>query len=139
MRLPSPNTIVLAVLAIVGAVTAAGCGSSSDETTGASETTAPPASTSTTPEAPIGVRARSCGATGSSGEVRVTGVSCELGRSLVAGWHKDSDCAAPKGASRTSCRLGKFTCLGVVTDRGVGVSCAAPGRSVAFIGREPNS
>jgi hypothetical protein len=141
MRLPSPNTIVLAVLAVVVAVTAAGCGSSSDETTGASETTAPPASTSTTPgqEAPIGVRVRSCGATGSSGEIRVTGVSCELGRSLVAGWHKDSDCAAPKGASRTSCRLGKFTCLGVVTDRGVGVSCAAPGRSVAFVGREPNS
>jgi hypothetical protein len=135
-----PNTIALAALAIVVAMTAAGCGSS-DETTGASETTAPPASTSTTPgqEAPIGVRAKACGGNGSSGEVRVTGVSCELGRSLVAGWYKDGDCSAAEGASRTSCRLGRFICLGAVTDRGVAVTCAAPGRSVAFIGREPSS
>ena len=142
MRIPGPNTMVLALLAIAVAVAAAGCGSSSDETTGASETTAPPASTSTstTPEqeAPIGARAKSCEAGGLSGEVRVTGVSCELGRSLVAGWYKDSACSSPKGASRTSCRLGKFTCLGAVTDRGVAVACAAPGRSVAFLGREPS-
>jgi hypothetical protein len=138
MRLPGPNTIALAALAVVVAMAAAGCGSS-DETTGASETTAPPASTSTTPgqEAPIGVRARGCDATGPSGEIRVTGVSCELGRSLVAGWHKNGDCSAPEGASRTSCRLGRFICLGAVTDRGVAVTCAAPGRSVAFIGRRP--
>ena len=134
-----PNTIMLAVLAIAIAMAAAGCGSSSDETTGAGETTASPASTPTTgQEAPVGVRARSCDGAGSSGELRATGVSCELGRSLVAGWYKDRDCSAPKGASRTSCRLGKFTCLGAVTDRGVAVTCAAPGRSVAFIGREPS-
>jgi hypothetical protein len=140
MRFPGPNTTALAALAIVAAMAAAGCGSSSDETTGASETTAPPASTSTTPgqEAPIGVRARGCGGTGSSGEVRVTGVSCELGRSLVAGWYKNGKCSAPEGASRTSCRLGRFICLGAVTDRGVAVTCAAPGRSVAFIGRRPS-
>ena len=140
MRIAWPIAIVSAVLAIAVAVTAAGCGSSSDETTGASETTAPPpASTSTTPaqEAPVGVRAKSC-STGSSGEVRVTGVSCELGRSLVAGWYKNNACSAPQGASRLSCRLGKFICLGAVTDRGVAVTCAAPGRSVAFIGREPS-
>jgi len=137
MRIPMQTTFVLAVLAI--AVTTAGCGSS-DETTGASETTAPPASTSTTPgqEAPLGVRAKACDGTGSSGEVRVTGVSCELGRSLVAGWYKNGKCSAPEGASRTSCRLGRFICLGAVTDRGVAVTCAAPGRSVAFIGRRPS-
>ena len=132
--------IALAGLAIAVAVTAAGCGSSSDETTGANATTAPPASTSTTPaqEAPVGVRAKSCDSTGSSGEVRVTNVSCELGRSLAVGWYKDNACSGPKGASRTSCRLGKFICLGAVTDRGVAVTCVAPGRSVAFIGREPS-
>jgi len=136
MRLLRPNKIALAALAIVVAMAAAGCGSSSDETTGASETTAP---TSTTPgqEAPVGVRARSCDVTGSSGEVRVTGVSCELGRSLVAAWHKNTGCSAPEGASRMSCRVGGFICLGAVTDRGVAVTCAAPGRSVAFIGRKP--
>jgi hypothetical protein len=73
-----------------------------------------------------------------SGEVRVTGVSCELGRSLVAGWYKDDACSAPQGASRFSCRLGKFICLSAVTDRGVAVTCATPGRSVAFIGRDPS-
>ena len=87
---------------------------------------------------PIGVRAKSCEGAGSSDEVRVTGVSCELGRSLVSGWYKDRDCSAPEGASRTSCRLGRFTCLGAVTDRGVAVTCATPGRSVAFIDRKPS-
>ena len=140
MRTLRPTTIALAVLAIAVATTAAaGCGSSSEETTGASGTTAPPASTSTTPpqEAPVGVRARNCGGLGSGGQVRVTGASCALGRSLVAGWYKDSACSGSKGASRTSCRLGEFSCLGAVTDRGVAVTCAAPGRSVAFIGRKP--
>ena len=135
-----PNTIAFAALAIVVVMAAVGCGSSSDETTGASETAAPHASTSTTPgqEAPIGVRAKACDGTGSNSEVRVAGVSCELGRSLAAGWYKDSDCSAPEGASRTSCRLGRFVCLGAVTDRGVAVTCAAPGRSVAFVGQQPN-
>jgi hypothetical protein len=137
MRLTGSKTIVLAALAIVVAMAAAGCGSSSEETTGASEMAAPPASTSTTPgqEAPIGVRAKSCDGAGASSEVRVTGVSCDLGRTLVAGWYKNDDCSAPGSASRTSCRLGKFICLGAVTDHGVAVTCAAPGRSVAFIGR----
>jgi hypothetical protein len=139
MRIPGPNTIVLAALAIVVTMATAGCGSSS-ETTGASETAAPPASTSTPPgqEAPIGVRARRCDGAGSSGEVRVTGVSCDLGRTLVAGWHKNENCSAPGSASRTSCRLGRFICLGAVTDGGVAVTCAAPGRSVAFVGRKPS-
>jgi hypothetical protein len=142
MRHLTANPIVLAALAIAISSTAAGCGSSSEETTGAGVTTAaPPASTSTTPgqEAPVGVRAKSCNGTGSGGEVRVTGVSCELGRSLVAGWYKDGSCSGPKGASRTSCALGRFTCLGAVTARGIAVTCAAPGRSVAFIGRRPSS
>lgn len=132
--------IALAGLAIAVAAGGAGCGSSSDETTGAGETTAAPASTSTTPaqEAPVGVRARSCDGGASSGEVRVTGVSCELGASLAAGWHRNDACSAPKNASRMFCRLGKFVCLGAVTDRGVAVTCAAPGRSVAFIAREPS-
>ncbi len=132
--------IALAALAIVVAMAAAGCGSSANETTGASETAAPPASTSTTPgqEAPVGVRATSCNATTSSGEVRVTGVSCEVGRSLVSGWYKDGDCSGTEGASRMHCRLGRFVCLGAATDRGIAVTCAAPGRSVAFIGRKPS-
>jgi hypothetical protein len=125
-------TILLLALAL--AVAAAGCGSSSDETTGTTSTTLEKKQ-----EAPVSVRADRCGEGATAGgEVRVTGVSCELGRSLVAGWYKDGACSAPQGASRTSCRLGEFICLGAVTDRGVAVTCAAPGRSVAFIGREPS-
>src|SRR3954451_2239794 len=110
MRRLCSYMIVLATLAVVVAMAAAGCGSSSEETTGASETTAPRASTSTTPgqEAPVGARAKGCGGGGSTGQVRVTGGSCELGRSLVAGWYRNSACSNSKDASRMSCRLGKF-------------------------------
>lgn len=122
-------TILLAVLAL--AVAAAGCGSSSDETTGTTS-----AAQEKIQEAPVGVRADRCGEGATAGgEVRVTGASCKLGRELVAGWHKDSACSAPEGASRTSCRLGEFTCLGAVTDRGVAVTCAAPGRSISFLAK----
>jgi hypothetical protein len=128
----SPIAILLAVLAL--AVAIAGCGSSSDETSGEQ-----PASTSTSPdrqEAPVGVRAERCGGSSTQGgEIRVTGVSCKLGGELVAGWYKNSACSSPKGASRTSCKLGEFTCLGAVTDRGLAVTCAGPGRSVAFVAR----
>ena len=119
---------------VAAALLAAGCGSS-DET---SETKPanPPASTSPSPEAPQGARAERCGEGATSGgEIRVTGVSCELGRELVAGWHKNRACASPPGASRTSCKLGRFSCLGAVAARGIAVTCAGPGRSVAFIGK----
>jgi hypothetical protein len=133
----NPIAILLAVLAL--AATVAGCGSSADETSSTTPAGEPPASTSTTPggqEAPVGVRAKNCMVGQSSGGLlRVTGVSCELGRSIVAGWYKDSACANPQGASRTSCKLGAFTCLGAVADRGVAVTCAGPGRSVSFIGQ----
>lgn len=132
-----PIVILLAIFAL--AAIAAGCGSSSDETSGTSATSEPPAATSTTPsgqEAPVGVRAKSCAIGRASGGVlRVTGVSCELGRSVVAGWYKDSACSIPQGASRTACKLGEFGCLGTTTGRGVAVNCAGPGRSISFIGR----
>jgi hypothetical protein len=138
MRAPKPTRIALAALAVAALIAATGCGSSSDETTGAGETTGanPPASTSTTPaqEAPAGVRSKSCRGGGSS-EIRVTGAPCGLGRLLVAAWYKNGACASPPGASRTSCRLGIFTCLGAATDRGLAVSCAGPGRSVSFIAK----
>jgi hypothetical protein len=128
-------TIPIALLACL-ALPLAGCGSSS-EGTGTTPTSEPPASTSTAPgqEAPAGASTTTCAGGTSSGEIYVTGISCKLGRELVAGWYKDSACPPAKGASRTSCKLGKFTCLGAVTDRGVAVSCARPGRSVAFTGR----
>jgi hypothetical protein len=137
MRNPGAIRSVLAVLAAAAAIAAAGCGSSADET---AETTpaAPAATTSTTPggqQAPRGVRATPCDGGSNSAEIRVTGVSCKLGRDLVAGWYEDSACSSPAGASRTSCRVGRFTCLGASADRGIAVTCAGPGRSVSFIGK----
>ncbi len=135
MRSLRPTLALLAVLAI--AALAAGCGSSAEETSGTSGAESP-ASTSTAPdrEAPVGVRAMPCGeGTASGGEVRTVGVSCQLGRELVAGWYKDDSCSSPPGASRTSCRLGAFTCLGVAAGRGIAVTCVRPGRSVSFIAK----
>jgi len=65
----------------------------------------------------------------------VTGVSCAVGRMLVAGWHENDACSSPPGVSRASCRLGGFICLGAVTDRGLAVTCAGPNRSVAFLAK----
>jgi hypothetical protein len=138
MRIPGALKTALALLALAVVATAmlAGCGSSSDET---GESGEPPASTSGAPggqEAPIGSRAKVC--TDSSvtdGEVRVTGVPCGLGRLLVAGWYKNSECSSPAGASRTSCKLGSFTCLALNAGRGLAVTCAGPSRSVVFIAK----
>jgi hypothetical protein len=130
MRILGPILAVLVIALAVG-----GCGSSSDETTGSN----PPANSSTAPtgqEAPAGARANVCkGSAASGGEVRVTGVSCEMARLVTAGWFKNGTCAGAPGASRTSCRLGAFTCLGAATDRGIAVTCAAPGRSIAFVAK----
>jgi hypothetical protein len=126
----------LLTVAAIAAV-AAGCGASSDGTEG-TQSTAPSAS-STAPgaaEAPVGVRAKTCMA-GEGAELRVTGVSCAFGRTVFAGWHKDSECFEPRGASRTSCKLGAFTCLGAVTDRGIAATCATAGRSIAFVAKAP--
>ncbi len=117
--------ILVALFALFALGVVAGCGSSSEET-GAT-------ATSQSQEAPAGVRAKACES--SEGEIRVTGVPCGFGRLIVAGWHKDNSCSAPAGASRTSCRLGKFTCQGASTDQGIAVTCAGVGRSISFIAK----
>jgi len=87
-------------------------------------------------EAPVGVRAEVCeiGEAG-NGEVRVSGIPCDFGRLVVIGWNMNEACDAPADASRTSCKLGGFTCLGARTGRGLAVTCAARGRSVAFLAK----
>ncbi|HET7416466.1 MAG TPA: hypothetical protein VFJ61_02410 [Solirubrobacterales bacterium] len=47
-------------------------------------------------------------------------------------WERASACEHPPGASRWGCSVGSYRCQGVVTDRGWSISCAKPGRSVAF-------
>jgi hypothetical protein len=75
---------------------------------------------------------------GSSGETATTSRSIDGGSSaqeVRSAWERAPDCKHPSGASRWGCSVGPFRCQGVVTDRGWSISCAKPGRSVAFIVR----
>ena len=47
-------------------------------------------------------------------------------------WERTPSCEHPAGASRWGCSVGSYRCQGVVTDRGWSISCAKPGKSVAF-------
>jgi hypothetical protein len=49
-----------------------------------------------------------------------------------AAWAADPGCGRPQGASRWGCSVGGYRCQAVVVDRGWSVSCAKPGRSIAF-------
>ncbi|HEV2790235.1 MAG TPA: hypothetical protein VGV69_02925 [Solirubrobacterales bacterium] len=121
MRLAAP-LLIAAVLALL-----AGCGdSSSDETSsGASE-----ASTST---APAGASARAC-PVGDPEVValRATGAGCAEAREVMSGWRRARECAPQGGASRAGCSLRSYRCQATATGRGWSVSCAKPGRSIAF-------
>jgi len=133
MRLAIP--IATAVLA---ALLLAGCGGSSSSSTGGSTQTgtgAPPqASGAGAPSAPIGASARSCdtGAVDAT-ELRAAGIPCGQARQVMYGWQREPSCAPPPGASRSSCLTRSYRCLGARTDRGLAVSCARPGESVAFV------
>ena len=127
MRFVLPLAIVALALALLS-----GCGSSGDGgDSGSSTATAPRAGGQ---QAPAGASAHECadGADGATA-LRATGVSCEQAKALVTAWAEDRGCAPGDGASRSSCRLeGDYDCLAAMTDRGLAVSCARPGHSVAF-------
>jgi hypothetical protein len=126
MRLARP-TVVMVVFA---ATLAAGCGSSGDS----SPSTGNPSPSTVT--APPGAAARSCeGVAAGAGELRVTGVGCDVGRGVVAAWVNEGACSHPASASRHTCTAGGYRCHGARTDRGVAVSCARPGHSIAFVAR----
>jgi len=55
-----------------------------------------------------------------------------LTREVRAAWERNPRCKRPPGASRWGCSVGSYRCQGVVTGRGLSISCAKPGRSVAF-------
>jgi hypothetical protein len=51
------------------------------------------------------------------------------------GWQRRRSCATPADASRGSCLARSYRCLSTRTDRGIAVSCARAGRSIAFVVR----
>jgi len=121
----------LSILAACLALTAAfaGCGASDESE---------PTATATTPPAPPGASARDCGDTTVAGtqDLQVTGIGCDVGRGVVAVWARKPGCAPATGASRSSCSVyDEYRCLAAATERGVTVSCARPGGSLAFLAR----
>ena len=123
MRLASAIVIV-ALAALLG-----GCGSSS-ESSGSGSTTAPKASGS---GAPAGASAQACvlNVAGASG-LRVTGVACGTGQKTAIAWQREASCRPAAGGSQAGCAVGAYRCVATATDRGLAVSCARPGRSIAF-------
>lgn len=68
----------------------------------------------------------------SSEETTTTAPTRSVEQRVRAGFLANPDCKPPEGASRWGCSVGSYRCQGVVTDRGWSVSCAKPGRSIAF-------
>jgi hypothetical protein len=125
---------LLSPLGLLGAVLAiamAGCGSSGQGSTGS--TGAGPV----TSHAPAGAAVSTCkvGGVAGVGKARVAGGDCPFARGVVAAWDDDKACGAPAGSSHASCSIGGLRCLGTATERGLAVSCAAPGRSISFLAR----
>jgi len=126
-RHPLSLLLVLAVAAV--ALTTGGCGSSDDGSEGTTT-----GGGGTTSRAPAGASAQNCSATVDEvADLSVTGVDCEEGRDVAALWTAQRSCRTPSGASRVSCSVGNYRCLGASTDRGLAVSCARPGRSISFV------
>jgi hypothetical protein len=63
----------------------------------------------------------------------VTGVSCAKARAVVVSWAHDDGCAGSQGISHIACTVHSYRCIATRTERGLSVSCAGPGRSIAFI------
>jgi hypothetical protein len=133
MRIAGP--LLCAVLAVA---LLAGCGGSSSSNS--SDTTQPatrqspgPASTST---APAGASAQACDTYAvDASALRATGIACGEARQVMFGWQRSDNCSPAAGASRNSCSIRGYRCLGATTDRGVAVSCATEGRSISFIAK----
>jgi hypothetical protein len=127
MRLAVPLAIVALTLALLS-----GCGSSDGDSDSASVPQPTPKASGS--PAPAGAAAHSCAVkAGSASGLRATGIPCERAKRLAAAWVRNKGCAPADGASRSSCKLeGDYDCLTAVTDRGLAVSCARPGSSVAF-------
>jgi hypothetical protein len=122
--------IHFAIVALAAALLA-GCGSSSDGGSDAASSTAAPKAGGS--GAPAGASAQACAlnVSGASG-LRVTGVSCGAGQKTTIAWQRDTSCKPAGGGSQAGCTVGAYRCIATTTDRGLAVSCARPGRSIAF-------
>ena len=124
--------VPIAIVALAAAL-AGGCGGSTpgnDSTAGPGA--APPGGAAT---APAGASAQSCDDVAGAESLRVTGLSCAAARPIVVAWTDDDGCVGSQGISHIACTVGSYRCIATRTERGLSVSCAGPGRSIAFISR----
>ena len=130
MKLAVPITI-----AVLAATAMTGCGgsSSSSESTANRSMAAPQGGAA---RAPAGASAQICDTRAVDAEaLRATAVSCDDARRVLFAWQRASACAGSRGASHSACTVRSYRCIGSRTDRGLAVSCAGPGRSIAFIAK----
>ncbi|HSS32507.1 MAG TPA: hypothetical protein VLL27_04425 [Solirubrobacterales bacterium] len=124
MRLAVPIAIMALGAALLG-----GCGGSSQ-----SDSTAAPQGGATT--APAGASAQSCKVRVAGVEaLRATGVSCGDAKGVILAWQRSDGCVGSQGISHVACSIRSYRCIATRTDRGLSVSCARPGRSLAFISK----
>jgi hypothetical protein len=119
-----PIRLVAILVAVALAAILAGCGDSSspDQSTGS--------------KAPAGASATSCDTHATEVEsLRATEISCDQARQVMYGWQREPTCAVPAGASRGSCLTRSYRCQAVRAGRGLAVSCAREGQSIAFLAK----
>jgi hypothetical protein len=127
MRLAVPISIIALAAAML-----VGCGGSSESDSTETGSGAAPQGGAAT--APAGASAAKCNVSVSGVEaVRATGISCKEAKAVLLSWNRDDGCVGSQGISRVACTVRSYRCIATRTERGVSVSCAAPGRSIAFI------
>jgi hypothetical protein len=124
MRLAVPIAIMALAAALLG-----GCGGSS----GSDSSAAPQRGAAT---APAGASAQSCGVrVAGVEELHATGITCGNAKAVLLAWQRSDGCVGSQGISHIACTVRSYRCIATRTDRGLSVSCARPGRSLAFISK----
>jgi hypothetical protein len=121
-----------AIVFFAFALLLAGCGSDESTTTPAETAPAETAPVAGASSAPAGVATHECGQVVGLTKVRAIGVACKEARAVAVAWNAPR-CRPSAGESRSACTVRQYRCQGVVTDRGVSVSCSQPGRSISFL------
>jgi hypothetical protein len=128
MRLAVPIAIIALAAVLLG-----GCGSSESTSTDTGSGAAPQGGAAT---APAGASAQSCDAgVAETGSLRATGISCGEAKTVLLAWQRNDGCVGSQGISHIACTVRSYRCIATRTERGLSVSCARPGRSIAFISR----